>query len=514
MAQVAAGILVTRVLGYVRERVFAFYFGNASVAADAFRAALRIPNAIRNLLGEGTLSASFIPVYAALRQRDDEGKAARAVAGAILGLLLVAVGVLSLLGIAFAPAITTVIAKGFDEPRRELTITLVRLLFPMTGLMVVSAWCLGILNTHRQFFLPYAAPALWNVAGIVAMVAAGSWFAAPDLPLAAQLHRLALALAWGTVAGAVLQVLIQLPACWRLLHGIDLHVSTTVEGVRDVIAAWGPLVIGAGVAQLSGFVDTVLGSFAGPGGVSALGYAQLVQVLPISLFGVSVAAVALPDLARDALTATPDEQLRARLGVAFRRIAFFVLPSSFAFAALGPVIIGALYQTGRFTADDTALVGGVLAAYGVGLIGQASVKLFASGFYALRDTRTPVTIASVSLIVSTGLSVLFMRWYGPAGIALGSSVGSTLNVVLHLRDLDRRIGAVLQAPDWRAALTSAGAAAAAAGAGVLAAHGAAGRGFGAVPAALIALGIFGVMYLAVTLVLRHPDALRLWKLAR
>ena len=514
MAQVAAGILVTRVLGYVRERVFAFYFGNTSVAADAFRAALRIPNAIRNLLGEGTLSASFIPVYAAMRQRPDGGKAARAVAGAVLGLLLLATGILSLLGIAFAPAITTLIAKGFDPARRDLTITLVRLLFPMTGLMVVSAWCLGILNTHRRFFLPYAAPALWNVAGIVAMVAAGTWFAAPGLPLAEQLHRLALALAWGTVAGAVLQVAIQLPACWRLLQGIDLHLSMAVDGVRDVIVAWGPLVIGAGVAQLSGFVDTVLGSFAGPGGVSALGYAQLVQVLPISLFGVSVAAVALPDLARDALTATPNEQLRGRLAVAFRRIVFFVLPSAFAFAALGPVIIGALFQTGRFTADDTALVGGVLAAYGVGLVGQACVKLFASGFYALRDTRTPVMIATTSLVISTGLSVMFMQWYGPAGIALGSSVGSTFNVVLHLRDLDRRIGAVLRLPDWRAALASAGAAAAAAGGGVVAARGAAGHGAGAVPAALIALATFGVMYLAITLALRHPDALRLWKLGR
>ena len=514
VAPVAGGILVTRVLGYVRERVFAFYFGNTSVGADAFRAALRIPNAIRNLLGEGTLSASFIPVYAALRQRPDGGKAARQLAGAVLGLLLLGVGLLSLLGIAFAPAITTIIAEGFDAPRRELTITLVRLLFPMTGLMVVSAWCLGILNTHRRFFLPYAAPALWNVAGIVAMVGAGTWFADRSLPVAEQLHRLALALAWGTVAGAVLQVAIQLPACWRLLHGIALRASITPEGVRGVLLAWVPLVIGAGVAQLSGFVDTVLGSFTGPGGVSALGYAQLIQVLPISLFGVSVAAVALPDLARDAVEATPNELLRARLGIAFRRIAFFIFPSAFALAALGPVIVGALFQTGRFTADDTALVGGVLAAYGVGLLGQASVKLFASGFYALRDTRTPVTIATVSLGVSTGLSVLFMQWYGPAGIALGSSVGSTLNVVLHLRDLDRRIGAVLTLADWRAPLISAGAAALAAGGATMAATRAAGHAAGTVPVALLALGTFGVMYLAITLALRHPDALRLWKLAR
>ena len=196
---------MTRVLGYVRERVFAYYFGNDSVPADAFRAALRIPNTLRSLLGEGTLLASFIPVYAALNERPDKGPA-RALAGAILGLLLLAAGVLALVGIALAPSITTVLAKGFDQPRRELTITLVRILFPMTGLMVISAWCLGVLNTHRRFFLPYAAPALWNVAGIVAMLAAGTWFANRALPPDAQLHRLALALAWGTVAGSLLQI--------------------------------------------------------------------------------------------------------------------------------------------------------------------------------------------------------------------------------------------------------------------------------------------------------------------
>jgi putative peptidoglycan lipid II flippase len=508
-AQVAAGIFVTRVLGYVRERVFAYYFGNASVGADAFRAALRIPNAIRNLLGEGTLSASFIPAYAALNQRPDK-QSARALAGAILGLLLVATGVLAALGIAFAPAITTLIAKGFDAPRRELTITLVRILFPMTGLMVVSAWCLGILNTHRRFFLPYAAPALWNVAGIVAMAAAGTWFANRTLSIDVQLHRIALALAWGTVAGAVLQVGIQLPACWRLLHGIALRVSVAPEGVRGVLAAWLPLVLGAGVAQISGFVDTVLGSFTGPGGVSALGYAQLVQVLPVSLFGVSVAAVSLPELARDATTVMPNDLLRARIATAFRRITFFVLPSAFAFAALGPVIVAALFQTGRFTAEDSGVVGGVLAAYGVGLVGQATVKLFASGFYALRDTRTPVKIATLSLLVSTLLAVALMRRYGPAGIALGSSLGSTLNVVLHLRDLDRRIGAIVGRAEWRTAGVSVGAAAAAAGAGVAATHLAAGTG--TVLLALLGLGTFSVIYLALALALRHPDAVRLWKL--
>ena len=504
----AAGILVTRVLGYVRERVFAYYFGNDSIPADAFRAALRIPNTIRNLLGEGTLSASFIPVYAALNERADKG-AARALAGAVLGLLLLASGVLALLGIALAPAITTVIAKGFDEPRRQLTITLVRILFPMTGLMVISAWCLGVLNTHRRFFLPYAAPALWNVAGIVAMLAAGTWFANRALPAEAQLHRVALALAWGTVAGSVLQIAVQFPACWRLLHGIALRLSAAPEGVRSVLLAWLPLLVGAGVAQLSGLIDTLLGSFTGPGGVSALGYAQLVQVLPISLFGVSVTAVSLPELSRDAIGATPNEQLRTRIAVGFRRIAFFIVPSSIAFIALAREIVAALYQTGRFTAEATALVGSVLAAYGVGLLGQATVKLFASGFYAMRDTRTPVTIAAFSLIVSTGLAWVLMRWLGAPGIALGSSLGAFLNTTLHLRDLSRRIGGVLRGSDWRAFGIALGAGVVAGAAAVGAAR--LTTALGPVPRGTLVLAIFGMVYAALTLLLKHPDAIRTWE---
>lgn len=499
-ARVAAGILVTRVLGYVRERVFAHYFGNGA-AADAFRAALRIPNALRNLLGEGTLSASFIPVYARLNEQNKD--AARALAGAILGLLLLASGVLAVIGIAFAPAITAIVAQGFDGPRRDLTTVLVRILFPMTGLMVVSAWCLGILNTHRRFFLPYAAPALWNVAGIAAMVGAAAWMKG------AGLYGLSLALAWGTVAGSVLQIAIQLPTCWRLLQGIPLRVSLAPEGVRSVISAWLPLVLGAGVAQISGLVDTFLGSFTGEGGLASLGYAQLVQVLPISMFGVAVTAVALPDLSRDAIAERAHDQLRARIAVGFRRIAYFVIPSAFAFAALGPTIIGLLFQTGRFDADDTQLVGGVLAAYGIGLLGQSTVKLFASGFYALGDTRTPVRIAIVSLVVSGFLSWFFMRRFGPAGIALGSSIGATLNTALNLRNLNQRIGTVLQRVDWRAlslvALAALIAAAVAYGGDQLAAP------WRPIPRGIAVLGIFGVAYGALTLAFRHPDAIRAWQ---
>lgn len=511
-ALVAGATLLSRVVGYVRERVTAHYFGNASAAADALGAALKIPNAIRNLLGEGTLSASFIPVYAALNESEDQAPA-RELAGAVLGLLLVAVAALTVLGIIFAPAITSAVAYGFDPGRRRLTIALVRVLFPMTGLMVVSAWCLGILNTHRRFFLPYAAPVLWNVFGIAALFTGAAWVIRRPAALDAQLYRLALAFAWGLVAGALAQVAVQLPACWRLLHGIRLRFRASVGGVREVVVAWLPMLAGAGVAQISSFIDTQLGSFVGPSGVSSLRYAQMIQILPVSMFGVSVAAVALPDLSRDAVGAAAFAQLRARVAAGFRRITFFIVPSSFLFAALGPVLIAGLYQTGRFTRQDSLEVGGVLAAYGIGLLGQACVKLFASGFYALRDTRTPVKIAATSVLLSSVLAWILMHRFGVAGIALGSSIGAWVNVVFHLRDLDRRIGTVMRREDWRAfgvALVGAGAATAAAlgGVAVLAPRGAAGP----IAAALVAVGIFGVVYGVVATLAGHPDARRLWQL--
>src|SRR3989454_838589 len=295
----------------------------------------------------------------------------------------------------------------------------------MTGLMVISAWCLGILNTHRRFFLPYAAPGLWNIAGIVAMVTAGTWASHRAPPSVAPRPRRC-----------------PCPRC------CSVSCSSPPRA--------GPLA-----------------------------------------------------RCRRELRAAPNEQFRRRIAVGFRRIVYFVVPSSLAFIALNREIIGALYQTGRFTADVTALVGNVLAAYGVGLVGQATVKLFASGFYAMRDTRTPVKIAASSLVVSTGLAWLLMRWLGAPGIALGSSLGAFLNTALHLYDLSGRIGTVLRGPDWRALGIALLGAALAAAAGVGGAQLV--TGLGPVPRGLLVLAIFGVVYGALTLALKHPDATRTWQ---
>jgi putative peptidoglycan lipid II flippase len=487
---VAVGILLSRLLGFVRERVFAHYFGNSELA-DAFRAAYRIPNAIRNLLGEGTLSASFIPVYAGMIAQGDSA-GARRLAGAVASLLVLAAALATLLGIALAPLITAAVAPGFAGPTRELTVRLVEIMFPMSGITILSAWCLGVLSTHRRFFTAYAATALWNIAQIGTLVALGAVLAGA---------RLAVALAVGALAGSLLQLAIQLPGSVRLAGGWLWSPRLDTPGVRRVLAAWVPVVAGAGVVQVSSVIDTQLASLLGPGAVAVLGYAQLVAQLPIALFGVSVAAAALPELSRDA-AAAGGPALAERIATGARQILFFVVPSAFAFAAFGHVIVGALFQTGRFGATDTEVAAGVLAAYAIGLPAQASARLFASGFYALGDTRTPVRIAALSVALAAGLAASAMQVLGAAGIALGAAAGACVNVGLQVHRLRGRIGATPDGTRWHAAVLG----------GVLLATGAGALTVVTLPGlsgGIAGLAVFGLVYLGATLALRHPEALRL-----
>jgi putative peptidoglycan lipid II flippase len=221
---VAAGILLSRVAGLVRERVFAHYFGNSD-AADAFKAAFRIPNFLQNMFGEGVLSASFIPVYASLLAREDDEEARRT-AGAVAALLALTTSLIVLVGVLTTPYLIDAIAGGFTGAKRELTIRLVRILFPSAGLMVFSAWCLGVLNSHKRFFLSYAAPVVWNAAMIATMWGWGGRYA--QFPLAQ-------ILAWGSVVGSGLQVTVQLPVVLRLLRGLRLSLNYKAENVKTVV---------------------------------------------------------------------------------------------------------------------------------------------------------------------------------------------------------------------------------------------------------------------------------------
>ena len=354
---VAAGILLSRIIGLIRNRVFAHYFGT-SAAADAFNAAFRIPNFLQNLFGEGVLSASLIPVYAGLRAGGRTREAA-AVATAVASLLGLVVSLLVLAGVLLAPWLIDLIAPGFEGEKRELTVRLVRILFPGAGLLALSAWCLGVLNSHRLFFLSYVAPVLWNAAIIVALVLFGNRRTQPDLAVVA---------AWGSVAGSLLQLLFQLPTVLRVLDGLRPG-PLLGPGSRTVLRNFGPVFVGRGVVQISAYVDTFLASLLPTGAVAAVSYAQVLYTLPVSLFGMSVSAAELPEMS--SATGTGEERashLRARLDSGLRQIAFLVVPSVVGFVALGDVVTGALYQSGEFTREMTLYVWGILAAAAVGLL--------------------------------------------------------------------------------------------------------------------------------------------------
>lgn len=441
-ALVAAGILLSRVLGLVRQRFFATYLG-VSDAADAFTAAFRIPNFLQNLFGEGVLSASFIPVYARLHERG-EHEARREVAGAVLSLLIVVTAAIVLLGIVFAPQLTAVVAKGYTGEKYELTVRLVRVLFPGAALFVLSAWSLGVLNTHRRFFLAYASAALWNVAMIATLVGFGPRSTLPDLVVW---------LAWGSVAGSLLQFGAQLPSALRLVGSLRWYSRTHRAEVRAVVRNFGPVFMGRGVAQISGLVDAFIASLLGAGALATLGYAQLLYMLPVSLFGMSVSAAELPEMSR--LTGALDDArdaLRERLQAGLQRIAYFVVPTSVAFVTIGDEIAGLVYRSGRFGLAEAQWVWGVLAGAAVGLVASTGARLLASTFYALGDTGTPFrfAVARVSLSTSLGATLAFLgpgilgidqRW-SVAGITVASGLAGWVEYALLRRASARRIGAV------------------------------------------------------------------------
>jgi len=439
-AFVALGILLSRLIGLVRQRVFAHYLGSSD-AADAFNAAFRIPNLLQNLFGEGVLSASFIPVYARLLARGDEREAGR-VAGAVAGLLALVTATIVLVGMLATPLLIDLIAPGFEGGKRALTIRIVRVLFPGMGLLVLSAWCLGILNSHRRFFLSYAAPVAWNVAMIGTLLVCGGRMDQGEL---------AVALAWGSVAGSALQFGVQVPAVLRLARGLRFSINRRIEGVRTVLTNFVPVFIGRGVSQLSAYIDAMLASLLGTGAVSGLAYAQVITMLPVSLFGMAISAAELP--AMSGVTGSEREihaALRERLTVGLRRIAFFVVPSAVLFLTLGDTVAATLYQSGRFTAGDARYVWVILAGSSVGLLASTMGRLYASTFYALGDTRSPLKYAVTRVILTAVLGVLFSltlpgvlglddRW-GVAGLTASAGIAGWVEFYFLRRRLGRRIG--------------------------------------------------------------------------
>lgn len=441
-AAVAAGILSSRLVGLIRDRVFAHYFGNSD-AADAFRAAFRIPNFLQNLFGEGVLSASFIPVYARLRAEERHEEASK-LAEAIFALLFLVTAVLVVAGVFAAPWLIDAIAPGFHGPKRQLTILLVQILFPGAALLVFSAWCLGILNSHRKFFLSYAAPVIWNLAIIAAFLWKGGHQSE---------EKLAVTVAIGSVIGSGLQFAVQLPTVLHFLRPMRLHLSIRTEQVRAVVRNFFPVFISRGVVQISAYVDSLLASFLPTGAVSALAYAQTLNSLPVSLFGMAISAAELPAMSSE--LGTQEEiatALRQRLAAGLQNIAFFVIPSAVAFIILGDLVVATIYRSGHFGKNDVTVVWRVLAGSGIGLLASTSGRLYSSAFYALRDTRTPLNFALIRVALTLVLGYFCAlplprllgidHLWGVAGLTLSAGIAGWVEFTLLRRALHERIGAI------------------------------------------------------------------------
>ncbi|HEX4086169.1 MAG TPA: murein biosynthesis integral membrane protein MurJ [Chthoniobacteraceae bacterium] len=533
---VGAGILLSRLTGLVRESVFAHYFG-ASAVAGAFRAAMRMPNFLQNLLGEGVLSASFIPVYSRLIA-DGETEMAGKVAGVVASLWILIVSAVVLLGVLFAPVLVDLVAPGFSGDVRALTVRLVQIMFPGVGLFVLSAWCLGILNSHRLFFISYVAPVLWNVAMITTLVAFGAGRSQASLGVI---------LAWGFVVGAFCQFAVQLPFIWgrktasgkSIGSSIRFGLQLGLEPVRQVFRSLGPVVVSRGVVQLSAFIDAFIASWLGAVAVAGLAYAQVLYTLPVSLFGMSVAAAELPEMS--SATGTREEiytKLRTRLVAGKRNIAFYVIPCVAGFLVLGRHFVGALFQTGHFGPQDTLYVWYILMGSTVGLLASTWGRLYSSAFYALRDTRTPLWFALIRVSLTAVLGYLFAfplrPWLnhfllqvlhlpkpnphgmnielglGAVGLTFSAGLAGWVEFLLLRRALQKRIGSTAlpnhyPSKIWAAALVACGA-----GWGV--AH-FVHLGFRWLNLAAI-LAAFGIIYAGLTLAAGLPEARTLLRLRR
>lgn len=499
---VGAGILLSRIVGLIRLRVFAYYFGTSD-AKGAFDAAFRIPNFLQNVFGEGALSASFIPVYAAVLARGDQKEADR-IASAVLTLLALVTSLLVLAGVLTTPYLINIIAPGYTGETRELTIRLVKILFPGAGLLVLSAWCLGVLNSHRRFFLSYTAPVIWNVTIIASLIAYGRRVG--QFPLAE-------VAAWASVIGSALQFGVQLPTVLRLVKRLRPLLDVASANVRTVIRNFFPVFFSRGVVQISAYVDSMLASFLGPSAVAALNYTQSLYTLPVSLFGMSISAAELPEMSSaQGSEREIKEHLRRRLNAGLRRIAFFIVPSSMAFLALGDVMAAVLFQTGRFTHDDTLYVWGILAGSTVGLLASTLGRLYASTYYALHDTRTPLRFAIVRVTLTIVLGYLCAiplppllgiepRW-GVAGLTASAGIAGWVEFVLLRRTLNHRIDRTGLSLSYVIKLWSAAAVGAAVAWAIKFFIGAQ---HPAITAALV-LGSYGVIYFGVTSAFGIPEA--------
>jgi len=452
---VSIAVLASRVLGVVREQIFAVFFG-AGRELDAFVSAFRIPNLLRDLFAEGALSAAFVSTFTQYLERGGEAAAWR-LASLVINALLIVVGTITLIGIWIAPDVVLAIAPGFAAipGKVGLTVGLTRIMFPFLPLVALAAVAMGILNTRNVFGVPASAAAFFNVGSIVGGLGAAYWLApayvrgilgavathhaAPTDPALAA--RAITGMAIGTLIGGLLQFVVQVPSLGRVGFRYRPVLHPSDPGLRQVMRLMAPATIGAAAVQVNVFINNNFASYLGNGPVSWLNVAFRFMQLPIGLFGVALGTVTLPLVSRH--VARGDRAaLRRTLAESLELVGLLCLPAAAGLALFAVPVIGLIYEHGRFTPADTTAAAQALAAYTAGLAGYAGIKVLAPAFYALDDARTPMLVSLVSIGVNYVLNWTLVRrlGFGHVGLALSTSAVALGNFALLYVVLRRRVG--------------------------------------------------------------------------
>lgn len=449
---VSIAVMFSRVLGLVREMIFARYFG-AGFLNDAYQVAFRIPNVLRDLFAEGALSAAFVKVFTDYQVHKSE-KEAWKLASLVMNALAVVLSVITILGILFARQFVDLIAAGFSPEKAALATTLTQIMFPFILLVALAAVAMGVLNTKGIFGIPASASTVFNIVsifvglGLAYWLSGGGWLnsASQDEvpPTTAQWAIIGMAI--GTLIGGAAQFLMQIPSLFKIGFRFSPVLSFTDEGVRRVMALMTPAILGTSAVQINVLVNTFFVSDI-DGGISWLGYAFRLMQFPIGVFGVAVGTASVPVLSRMASEGKFDD-FRQTLSSSLKLVFLLTLPSACGLIVLGQPIISLIYEHGgKFTAADTNMTALALAGYAVGLTGYAAIKVLSPAFYALDDAKTPMIIALCSIAVNALASYGFRQvldnyGYGHVGVALATSSVALVNFFALALMMRKRISSI------------------------------------------------------------------------
>jgi putative peptidoglycan lipid II flippase len=426
LARVSSFTLLSRITGLIREFLIARAFG-ASVYTDAFFVAFRIPNLLRRLFAEGAFSQAFVPILAESKNRAGE-EATRSLIDHAAGSLAAILFGVSVLGVLAAPIVIWISAPGFaaNPEKFDVTVAMLRITFPYILFVALTAFAGSVLNTWGRFSVPAFTPVLLNVS----FIACALW-------LAPHVNPPAMALAWAVLIGGVLQLSLQFPALARIGHVPRLRLDWHHEGVRRILKAMAPALLGVSVAQISLLLNTIIASFLASGSVSWLYYADRLMEFPTGMLGVALGTILLPSLSKAAADAD-QERYSALLDWGLRLTFLLALPAAAALAVLATPLVATLYHYGAFGPEDVAATRIALIAYAVGLLGLILVKVLAPGFYARQNIATPVRIAIFTLVATQVMNLVFVGPLGHAGLALAIGLGACMNAALLWRGLVRR----------------------------------------------------------------------------